>query len=434
MTVTYTPSHIHGSVAMPPSKSAAHRAILCAALSNGVSTLFPIDPSEDMFATMQAVKSMGALVSYDPVTRTLTVDGSHTGQVTGQQEIHCRESGSTLRFCIPIAAALGMNAVFTGSGRLPQRPIGCYLDCLPRHGVRCQTQGGLPFSVSGKLQPGEYELPGDISSQFITGLLYALPLLDGDSRLTLTTPLESAAYVDMTVSVLRDFGVTVDRVENGWRIPGNQRYCAGTVQIEGDWSQAAFYLAMGALSGGPLTLTGLRKNSVQGDKACVELFKGFGAAIQWQEDSLVLMNPQSGEPFAGLVGQTIDAAQVPDLVPVLAATAACVQGETRIVNAQRLKLKESDRLAAMTEALSSLGANIIETSDGLLIQGKPSLCGGNAPGFRDHRVVMALSAAALRCESPVTVTDAESVNKSYPGFYADYQSIGGKADVVHMGE
>lgn len=432
-TVTYTPAEISGTLAMPPSKSAAHRAILCAALAKGVSTLCPIDPSQDMFATMEAVQAMGAVVSYEKETRTLTVDGSRTGTVPAG-EIHCRESGSTLRFCIPIAAALGMEVTFTGSGRLPERPIGCYLDCLPGHGVSCRTEGGLPFSISGKLTPGEFTLPGNISSQFITGLLYALPLLDGDSRLTLSTPLESAGYVDMTLSALHDFGVKVQPIENGWFIPGGQQYRSGQVQVEGDWSQAAFYLAMGALSGGPLTLTGLRKDSVQGDRVCAKLFQKFGAEIAWHGESLTVSNPKANQPFAGLSGQEIDASQAPDLVPVLAAAAACVQGETRIYNAQRLKLKESDRLAAMTQCLSALGADIRETEDGLLIHGKPILAGGHAPGFNDHRVLMALSAAALRCEGPVTVTDAESVNKSYPAFYRDYQSIGGNCQCHPLGE
>lgn len=432
-TVTYTPAEISGTLAMPPSKSAAHRAILCAALAKGVSTLCPIDPSQDMFATMEAVQAMGAAVSYEKETRTLTVDGSRTGTVPAG-EIHCRESGSTLRFCIPIAAALGMEATFTGSGRLPERPIGCYLDCLPGHGVSCRTEGGLPFSISGKLTPGEFTLPGNISSQFITGLLYALPLLDGDSRLTLSTPLESAGYVDMTLSALHDFGVEVQPIENGWFIPGGQQYRPGQVQVEGDWSQAAFYLAMGALSGGPLTLTGLRKDSVQGDRVCAELFQKFGAEIMWHGESLTVSNPKAKQPFAGLSGQKIDASQAPDLVPVLAAAAACVQGQTRIYNAQRLKLKESDRLAAMTQCLSALGADIRETGDGLLLHGKSMLTGGEAPGFNDHRVLMALSAAALRCEGPVTVTDAESVNKSYPAFYRDYQSIGGNCQCHPLGE
>ena len=223
-------------------------------------------------------------------------------------------------------------------------------------------------------------------------------------------------------------------MENGWFIPGGQHYHSGQVQVEGDWSQAAFYLAMGALSGGPLTLTGLRKDSVQGDRVCAELFRKFGAEIAWHGESLTVSNSKAKQPFAGLFGQEIDASQAPDLVPVLAAAAACVQGETRIYNAQRLKLKESDRLAAMTQCLSALGADIRETEDGLLIHGKPILAGGEAPGFNDHRVLMALSAAALRCEGPVTVTDAESVNKSYPAFYRDYQSIGGNCQCHPLGE
>ena len=239
-TVTYTPARLGGTIAMPPSKSAAHRAILCAALARGVSTLSPIDPSQDMLATMEDSRALRPLPGPSPI------DGSHTGKAAGLREVHCRESGSTLRFCIPIAAALGMEAVFTGSGRLPQRPplVAIWTACPPTESP-AKRRAACPLPSGGKLQPGDYALPGNISSQFITGLLYALPLLNGDSRLTLTTPLESAAYVDMTLEALRAFGIVVRAVENGWEIPGNQQYRPGPMQIEGDWSQAAFYLAMG---------------------------------------------------------------------------------------------------------------------------------------------------------------------------------------------
>jgi 3-phosphoshikimate 1-carboxyvinyltransferase len=260
--VKLKPSRLCGSVTAPPSKSAAHRAILCAALAKGISVIHNIALSDDMRATIGAIQAMGATVQYE--NQTLQIDT--TGSWAKSAQIDCGESGSTLRFFIPVAAALGMYAEFIGHGRLPQRPIGVYLDCLPAHGVACQTEGGLPFQINGQLTPGRFVLPGNISSQFITGLLLALPLLDGDSELELSSPLESAAYVDMTIAIQREFGVQIEPTGTGWHICGSQSYKPRSYTVEGDWSQAAFFLAAGAL-GGELSIAGLNRNSTQGDKA-----------------------------------------------------------------------------------------------------------------------------------------------------------------------
>lgn len=425
--VTYSPAEINGAVRIPPSKSMAHRALICAALCDAPCTVASIDTSADMYATLNGIRALGKTAEFsDGVVYT------EPGETTGQVVVDCGESGSTLRFLVPIFAAKGITATFIGHGRLPERPLGIYTELLPQHGVSVKTAGGLPLTVSGKLQSGDFRLPGNISSQFITGLLLALPLLHGDSTITLTTHTESKGYIDMTVDVLRRFGIQIDETETGWAIPGGQRYHAQRYTVEGDWSQAAFFLSLAAVGGGPVKLSGLRMESLQGDKACVELWKRFGLAIEKSGDDLTVQNLHKNEDFRGLRGISVDAAQIPDMVPALAVTAAFAEGETVIYNAERLRLKESDRLQAMEEALRALGADITATPDSLVIRGKAHLTGGKAQGRNDHRVVMALAAAG--CDCTVTVTDAESIRKSYPGFFRDLLAIGGAVHVIDMGQ
>lgn len=413
-----SPSRLCGSVTVPPSKSAAHRAILCAALARGESRLYNVADSEDMRATLGAIQAFGVQVRREE--NVLMIDSS--GKFLDEAEIDCGESGSTLRFLIPILAALGVDSKLTGRGRLPERPLGTFLDCLPPHGAILTSEGGLPLTIGGGLNPGVYSLPGNISSQFITGLLLALPLLPGDSEIRLTTELESAGYIDLTLSVLSDFGIIIERATNGWRIPGWQHYTPRDYTIEGDWSQAAFFLAAGAL-GGDLSICGLRKDSAQGDRECAELFERFGAKIAWQGDVLTV----SGAPLSGI---DINAAQIPDLVPMLAATAALAKGKTTITGAARLRIKESDRLTAMTEGLTTLGATVTQRPDGLVIEGTNSLSSGLVQGYNDHRIVMALAIAGLCGTGSIEITDPLSVNKSYPGFFEEYNRLGGKANVL----
>ncbi|MDU7338171.1 MAG: 3-phosphoshikimate 1-carboxyvinyltransferase [Clostridium sp.] len=412
------PSRLCGSVTAPPSKSLAHRAILCAALARGISRITHVADSEDMRATIGALEILGVQVQREGDI--ILIDSS--GKWEDEAEIDCLESGSTLRFLIPILAALGISAKLTGQGRLPYRPLNTYLECLPSHGAILNTHGGLPLEIDGGLIPGEYELPGNISSQFITGLLLALPLLPGDSCIRLTTPLESAGYIDLTLSVLHDFGINIRTVEGGWEVPGWQQYQPRDYTVEGDWSQAAFFLAAGAL-GGEISIHGLRRDSAQGDRESAALFQRFGAQVEWQGEALTV----SGAPLSGI---PIDATQIPDLVPVLAATAALAEGRTVITGAARLRLKESDRLEAMTEALAKLGARITQQPDGLIIDGVPQLSPGTADGCNDHRIVMALAIAALQGSNPTIITDANSVAKSYPNFFEEYNRLGGKANVV----
>ena len=431
--VTYGNEFRGGRVTLPPSKSVAHRAMLCAALSRGSCALSHMAGSQDIDATARAIEALGGQVRLEEDRGLCLVEGAGLGRAQGGV-IHCGESGSTLRFLIPIACALGGRWTFTGEGRLPQRPLDVYRELLPAHGVRYQDPGRefLPLTVEGRLEPGVFALPGNVSSQFITGLLLALPLLSGDSEIVLTTPLESEGYVNLTLQAMERFGVTASRTGRGWRVPGGQRYRPQDLAVEGDWSQAAFFLTMAALApaGAQVELAGLSRDSLQGDKACVELFEGFGLDLRWEGDLLLCINPRAGEPFRGLRGQVIDAAQIPDMVPALSVCAALSQGETAIVNAQRLRLKESDRLAAMEAALTALGGKVLSREDGLVLKGVETLKGGRALGVNDHRVVMALAGAALGSRGPVTVTDAWSVRKSYPGFFDDFKRLGGIAHVL----
>ena len=414
-----SPSVIRGTLTPPPSKSAAHRLLIAAALA-GEGRVRGLSLSADMEATLRAVRGLGVSVRLDGDAACFAP--APPSSSPSPLPVDCGESGSTLRFLIPLYAARGIPAVFTGHGRLPERPLGVYADCLPPHGVTLSAASGLPLTVTGRLTGGDFALPGDVSSQFITGLLFALPLCREDSRIRLTTPLESAGYVDMTLQVLRQAGIRVEPLEDGWFIPGSQTYRPLDTAVESDWSQAAFLLAAGAL-GGEVTLTGLNPASAQGDREALSLFRRFGAAVEEAPGRIVCRK-------APLPGIDIDAAQIPALVPVLAVTAALADGVTHITGAARLRLKESDRLAAVADGIRRLGGRVEEGPDSLTITGVSRLAGGRAEGYNDHRIVMALSMAALGCEAPVTVTDAQSVAKSWPAFFEDYRAIGGTAHVI----
>lgn len=392
-------SILNGTVTAPPSKSAAHRALICSFLAGGGS-VFPIINSKDMQATTGVI---------DALKR-------------GDSTLNCIESGSTLRFMIPVAASLGKNVTFTGEGRLPERPVGEYLEILPKHNVKVESNGFLPLSISGKLTNGTYEAAGDVSSQYITGLLLALANVDGDSAVILTTKLQSKPYVDMTVKVMADYGVDVKETEFGYLIHGNQQFKKLDYTVEGDWSQAAFFLVAGAI-GGDITVNGLDMNSTQGDKEIVNVIRNFGGNITVDDNEI--------RCFGGeLKGTEIDASDIPDLVPIIAVLAAFAKGKTVIKGAERLRYKESDRIESVAQNLKLLGAQVQETTDGMIINGGKKLNSAKLKGFNDHRIVMAFSVAGLYIDGTVEIDDAESINKSYPSFFEDYNRLGGKADVL----
>ena len=417
--VKFHPCSPSGTLCAPPSKSDVHRAIICAALSGGVCTIAPVALSNDIRATIGCAEALGAKTEIKD--NILTVDGTEIFK-NPDAVLDCIESGSTLRFLIPVAAAGGINAEFIGSGSLVSRPIGLFSEILPGKGVRLESDGGLPLKVSGRLKSGVFRVPGNISSQFISGLLFALPLLRGDSDIILTSPVQSAGYINMTIRTMSKFGIEVDVTDTGWHVRGGQRYIPSDYRTDGDWSQAAFFLAAGAV-GGEITVTNLNSDSKQGDRKIAELLREFGAEVIQNADSVTVKK-------SDMSAITIDASQIPDLVPALAVCAAFAGGTSKIINAERLRIKESDRLKSTAALINSLGGKAAELDDGLEITGVKALGGGTADGFNDHRIVMSAAVCAAGSAQPVTCTDALSVNKSYPAFFDDYNSVGGKAELI----
>ena len=403
MNVTITPKPLEGTITPPPSKSQAHRALLAAALSGGVSLLSGLAQSQDIAATLSCLRALGTGVEEaGPGALRIHGLGRSIPQAGPFPVFDCGESGSTLRFLIPVALVAAGGGRFTGRGRLLERPQGPYFALFEEKGVSYERTGDF-LTVQGRLTPGTYALPGDVSSQFVTGLLYALPLLEGDSELVLTTPLESRGYVDMTLDVLRKFGIRVEETASGFRVPGNQAFQARDLTIEADWSQAAFWYAANFLDG-EIDIQGLDHSSAQGDRRI--------ALDYW-----TLARPGEVE---------LDVSQCPDLVPPRAAIAAGRSGVTRLTHAARLRMKESDRLTAVADVLTALGAEVTEGPDSLTLTGRDTLPGGAVvDSHNDHRIAMMAAVAALACEAPVTVTGAECVAKSYPNFWEDDEKLGG---------
>lgn len=407
MDVTIEPRKLNGTVTPPPSKSQAHRLLIAAALGSGVSTVRNVEMSQDIEATLRCVEALGG--QWRAIgANTLEVHGIG-GQVWtgGLPHLDCGESGSTLRFFIPIALAVAGGGVFTGRGRLMERPQQPYFDLFDEKGISYEQIGSV-LTVKGALAPGEYRLPGNVSSQFFTGLLFALPLLDGESVLVSTTALESSDYIAMTVEAQRSAGVTVmERPgQRCWQMTASA-YRPFDGAVEADWSQAGFWYAAIAL-GSHLELEGLNSCSSQGDMAVVPHF-------------LRLTRPGDLE---------IDVSGIPDLVPPLAVMAAPRQGSTHLVNAARVRLKESDRLQTTAAMLIALGAQAEEGPDFLTVHGVASLAGGTVDGANDHRIVMAAAIAATACTGPVTILGAEAIRKSYPGFWEEYKRLGGTVHVL----
>lgn len=393
------PHKLDGNVTIPSSKSFAHRLLIAAALADTPTEVRMNALNRDIAATADCLRALGAGI--EPIETGFRV---HPIAPVSDHPctLFCGESGSTLRFMLPVAAALGIRCTFTGTGRLPERPNALLTDALNAHGAHTDTSL-LPMQLSGRLTGGCYKIAGNVSSQYITGLLMALPLCCEDSELLLTTALESAAYIDITLEVLARFGIVIERTTSGWRIPGGQKYRSpGVVVAEGDWSGAAFWLAANHL-GSNVRCLGLNQNSLQGDRAIVSMLNQLGGEI--------------------------DVSNTPDLVPALAAAAAVHPGTTCILGASRLRIKESDRLRTVANMLRSLGGHVDELDDGLRIHGAEHLTGGIVDGCNDHRIVMAAAIAASIAADPVTITDAQAVSKSYPAFFEHFSQLGG---LVHV--
>ena len=411
MDLTIYPSKLAGEVTPPSSKSQAHRALIAAALGGGISTISNLADSQDIQATRRCLSALGALVEdLGPGTLRVHGLGNSIPQAGPFPTLDCGESGSTLRFLIPVALLVQGQAAFTGRGRLMERPLAPYKDLFRGKGIGWSMEHGVLTLDSGRgydrlaLDPGEYRLPGDVSSQFITGLLFALPLLEGDSDLLLTAPLESRGYVDLTLDVLDRFGVVAEPRENGFHIPSGQMYQARDLAVEADWSQAAFWYAANHL-GGQVDILGMDPASRQGDREIAAYSR---------------MLARSGQV-------ELDVSQCPDLAPPLAAMAAVRTGTTRLTNAARLRAKESDRLASVTRALRAMGGQVEEYADSLTIHGVKRLPGGGVVDCaNDHRIAMMAAVCAASAEAPVKLLGAECVRKSYPEFWTHFQSLGGE--------
>ena len=415
MNKTISPGPRRGTVTAPASKSHGHRLLLCAALSQGKNAVDFGTLSDDIAATLRCLQALGAEVKVQDGTAVFY--NSILASVSPDPVLlPCGESGSTLRFLLPLCGALGVEAEFRLEGRLPERPLHPLDALLCAHGMELWTQGSS-MHCAGQLRAGEYRITGAVSSQYITGLLYALPLLDGDSTLTVTDKVESAPYIAMTEDALMQSGIRFGK--SGWvyAIPGSQRYALPeSCRVEGDCSNAAFFLAMGAFSEQGVTVKNIPNNSLQGDKQMLGLLRSFGAEVREQGERVTVRR-------GSLRGIPIDASDIPDLVPALAVVAAGARGVTHIFNAGRLRTKESDRLRSTAALLSALGAEVEELPDGLVIHGGKALKGGTVDSFHDHRIAMAAAVAASLCRESVTVTDALCTDKSFPKFWEEMENL-----------
>jgi len=425
------PGKLKGKIQIPTSKSETHRAILCAAMAKGISTIRNVVISEDISATIEAAQAFGAEVAKIGSGRNgklsdLLVSGKGLLGKT-RKTIDCGESGSTLRFSIPLALTTGEEFEFVGRGKLPGRPMDDYYRIFKEKEISFETnEGKLPLTVKGRLKAGKYSLEGNVSSQFVTGLLLALPISGGTSEIILKSPLESGTYVDITLRVQEDFGVKVERDGyESFRIE-NQSYHPADVEMEGDYSQAAFWMVAG-LIGERIEMEGLKKDSPQGDRAAVELLRRMGGML-YESPGLMTAERSSMKSII------MDASNCPDIVPIIAVAAALAEGTTIIKNAERLRYKESDRLKATKEELSKLGANIEETDDGLVVRGVKALKGGaKVWSHNDHRIAMALAVASTVCQEPVVIEGMDAIRKSYPEFVNDFKKLGGEIHECDMG-
>ncbi len=428
MILEITPGTVGGNITVPPSKSLSHRAIIAASLADGESVISNVLLSEDIKASLEAVENFGADINIKNESNdlvTLTIKGNSNPQAWNKT-VNCNESGSTLRFLIPILAIDACNTKVTGKEGLAKRPLDVYFDIFNKQNYKFHKDNlNLPLVLNGSLKAGDFELPGNVSSQFISGLLFALPLLKQDSTINLTSPLESAPYVDLTIEVLSKFGIKIIKQNpDKFIIPGNQIYQSCNYKIPGDFSQASFWFVNGAINS-KTTLVDLGQTSLQGDFEIVNILKESGVKTEYTKNWLVY--PGKFESFS------VDITNTPDLAPILAVLAALADGKSIITGIKRLKIKESNRVESIRRMLENFGVDIKVEEDQLEIVGQQILDSTTIDPFNDHRIAIAAAIAAGRSKGKVTILDAECVNKSYPTFWQDFISLGGKVDGIDMG-
>lgn len=418
MQVEIKPTAICGEVSAVASKSDAHRAIICSALADGNTTIRISHISKDIEATLNCIKEMGAdFIRNDNLYEISPIKERKINPI-----LDCGESGSTLRFLLPVLSALGRGATFVGHGRLPERPMGLIVDLLKNHGNEFSSHK-LPITVSGKTEAGDFSVAGDVSSQFISGLLFALPMLAEKSTIKLISALQSSAYVDMTLNVLNKFGADIERSGDEFLINPIGTYKSPKEYIvEGDWSNAAFFMVMGAL-GGEITIKNLSLNSSQSDKRILDILKLSGVKFETSAGAIRVYKSKI-KPF------DYDVSQCPDLFPIMSILACGAEGKSTLYNAKRLRIKESDRITTTKELILNLGGRAEETEDSLTIYGNGKLEGGRVNSANDHRIAMSAFAASSISGGCVVLERAEAMDKSYPSFIEDFRSLGGMASVI----
>ncbi|MDX9691816.1 MAG: 3-phosphoshikimate 1-carboxyvinyltransferase [Acholeplasmataceae bacterium] len=417
MRIHITPKALTGSIEVISSKSLSHRYVIAAGLAKGISTVSQVLDSDDLTATKKALENLGVTFKDQQIKGTDIKLKNH--------EFDCLESGSTLRFMIPISLLQSEKVIFKGRGKLPDRPLDVYESIFKQKNIeyRYVSDRKLPLEIKGPLKAGYYQVLGNVSSQFFTGLLFALPLLKQDSVIEHVTPLESKGYIDLTLDVLEQFGIHVKYEHPYFHVKGNQTYKTGHYIVEGDFSQAAFWMVAG-LIGQSINLTNLNPLSKQGDKKIVDIITEMKGKIKYyKKDSHFLVTPTQTK------GTVIDLSQIPDLGPILMVLAALSKGTTTFKHASRLRIKESDRLDAMYHTLKKFGVDIDISDDEAVIRGKDVLKGNQTfDSYGDHRIAMAIAIAAIRADGEVIIENAEVISKSYPTFYEIYKSLGG---IIH---
>lgn len=395
MKAVIKPSALKGEINLIPSKSFAHRAIICNMLGGNEGKIEGLYPSVDINATLNCAK---AILIDDKV-----------------KQLDCSESGSTLRFLLSVAGAIGGEFVFLGKGKLMERPIDELGKVLMEHGVKVEKTDRI--TLSGKLKAGKYAIRGDISSQYISGLLMALPILDGDSEIVLTTPLASAPYVDITISVLNKYGIKIEKTDNGFFVKGNQKYLSIDYVVEGDWSNAGYFLVASAITG-EIKVGGLNDCSVQGDKYILSVIEKAGLKVNYD-----------GKFYSVTKGKInafkYSAKHCPDIVPATAVLGAFADGVSQITDIERLKIKESDRVKSIITMLNSFGINAEEKEDSLYIYGG-EVKSGTVDSFNDHRIVMASSILSSFSDGESEILNSGAVAKSYPTFFDDLKKLNGE--------